>query len=201
LPIKARRVSADLRFGSVDDAQVIVESVNDPSRFAELYERYARLLYRYAYRRLGDHRAEDAVADTFVAAFRARGRYDPTRADAKPWLFAIVSHEIARYRRTEQAHYRALLRIKHDQGEEDLADRVVSSATAQATRRSLLTALAGLHRKERDVLLLIAWGDLSYEEVAQALGIPVGTVRSRLNRARRKVREALPHHDIEETHE
>lgn len=174
-----------------DDATVIAASLDDPDRFAQVYEKHAGKLYGYAYRRVGREIAEDVVADAFVAAFRARHTYDPGYPNAFPWLLAIVHRELARHHRAENARYRAYLRVKPDSGEEAFADRVAASASAQAWRRPLAAALARLGRKERDVLLLVAWGDLSYEEVARALDIPVGTVRSRLNRARRRMRDTL----------
>jgi RNA polymerase sigma-70 factor (ECF subfamily) len=173
------------------DAVVIQESWRDAELFAVLYDRYAAQLYRFAYRRVGPEAAEDVVADTFLAAFRRRRQYDVARPDARPWLFGIVTKEIARRRRSEEARYRALARAAGEAAEDGHADRVAAGVSAQAARASLAAALSRLSPGDRDVLLLVAWSDLSYQEVAQALGIPVGTVRSRLNRARRKTREAL----------
>ncbi|WP_307962271.1 RNA polymerase sigma factor [Salinispora arenicola] len=127
----------------------------------------------------------------FLRAFRARRTYDHRHDDARPWLFAIAVREIARHHRVEQARYRTLLRSAHDRGEEELADRVADAATPQTWRKPLVEALAGLSRRDRDVLLMIAWADLTYEEVARALQIPVGTVRSRLHRARQQIRKSL----------
>jgi RNA polymerase sigma-70 factor (ECF subfamily) len=181
------------------DAVVIAASRTDPGAFALIYDRYAASLYRYAYRRVGRHIAEDVVAETFLAAFRGRERYDTGRPDARPWLFAIVTKELARHHRAEQARYRALARTGPEPVQDVLAERVATYVSAAAARGPLSEALASLAGRDRDVLLLIAWGDLSYEEVAQTLSIPLGTVRSRLNRARRKLRERLDanHTDIE----
>ena len=156
-----------------------------------LYDRYAIALHRYAGRRVGDDAADDVVAATFLAAFQARRRYDLERASARPWLFGILTKELARRQRTERARLHALARAWPDGPADGLADRVADDVTAQAANGPLAAALARLSSAERGVLLLIAWADLDYSETAQALGIPVGTVRSRLNRARRKVREAL----------
>lgn len=176
---------------AVPDAAVIRESWHNAELFAVLYDRYATQLYRFAYRRVGPEAAEDVVADTFLAAFRRRRQYDVARPDARPWLFGILTKEISRRRRSEQARYRAVGRATEDTTVDGLADRVVASVSAAAARASLATALSRLSPGDRDVLLLVAWGDLSYEEVAQALQIPIGTVRSRLSRARRKTREAM----------
>lgn len=173
------------------DATVIEASWRDTERFAVLYDRYAAPLYRYAYRRIGPELAEDVVAETFLAAFRRRRDYDLARPDARPWLFGIATKEIARRRRAEEARYRALARTGVDELVPGFADQVAASVTAQAVRGPLAKALARLSPADRDVLLLVAWSDLSYEEVAETLRIKIGTVRSRLHRARRQIREAL----------
>jgi RNA polymerase sigma-70 factor (ECF subfamily) len=177
--------------GGPADSAVIGASMQDPEQFAVIYDRYSPALHRYAGRRVGAEDADDVVAATFLAAFRARTRYDLDRPDARPWLFGILTKEIARRRRTEQARLRALARTCADRPAAGHADQVAADVSAQATRRALVRALRGLAPADRDVLLLTAWGELSYAEIAEALGVPVGTVRSRLNRARRKVRQAL----------
>lgn len=183
-------VSAAVRRDATD-AAVIETSGHDAEQFAVIYQRYAAQLYRYAYRRLGPRFAEDVVADTFLAAFRRRAAYDLSRPDARPWLFGIVTREIARRRRAEAARYRAMARSGNDDRADSFADDVTASVAAQATRAALAEALRGLPAGDRDVLLLVAWNGFSYEEVAETLGIKLGTVRSRLHRARRRVRAAL----------
>jgi len=178
-----------------DDAAIIAESLAEPERFAVLYDRYADQLYRYAGRRLGAADAEDTIAATFLAAFRARGRFDTTRADARPWLFGILTKELAKQHRRESARLRVIARACPDVAEAGHADKVADDVTARGARKALAQAVSVLAPADRSVLLLIAWGDLTYDEVAQALAIPIGTVRSRLNRARRKVREALGGND------
>jgi RNA polymerase sigma factor (sigma-70 family) len=173
------------------DSDLIAESRTDSESFAALFDRYADMLYRYISRRLGPDLAEDLVGETFLVAFAGRNKYDLSYADARPWLFGIATNLISRHRRTEAARYRALQRSPVEDVVESAADRVTAGVTAEASRPVLARALAGLTAKDRNVLLLIAWGDLSYEEVARALDVPVGTVRSRLHRARRKVRAAL----------
>jgi RNA polymerase sigma factor (sigma-70 family) len=177
------------------DAQIIRASRKDPDRFGALYDRYVNLLYGYACLRIGTAQAEDAVADTFLAAFAQRDRYDLARANARPWLFGILTNKIAERRRAENTHYRAHARAWQNPVVDGLADRVADQVTAQARRGALAAALSRLTPADRNVLLLVAWAQLSYDEVAQALEIPPGTVASRLNRARRQVRAALDHTD------
>ena len=174
-----------------DDATLIRASLADGEQFARVYDRHAATLHRYAARRLGAEAAEDVVAETFLAAFRARHRYDLARPDAMPWLFGILTREVSRRRRTERNHYRLLAATPPDLPQAGPADDVAAAVTAFAARAPLARALATLKPADRDVLLLVAWADLTYAEVADALGVPVGTVRSRLNRARRIVRGAL----------
>jgi RNA polymerase sigma factor (sigma-70 family) len=185
----------------LDDAVLIQRSWHEPEAFAALYDRHAAPLHRFAGRRLGDQLADDVVAETFLAAFRRRKRYDLSRADAGPWLYGIAANVIGKHRRAEVRMLRAFARTGTDPVAEGHADLVDSQVTAAAVQRDLAAALAALPAGDRDVLLLIAWADLSYEETAAALRIPVGTVRSRLNRARRKVREALGGQDPTSTRE
>jgi RNA polymerase sigma factor (sigma-70 family) len=179
------------RVEELTDTEIIRASWRDPDRFGALYDRYAGPLYGYACLRVGRATAEDVVADTFLAAFAQRRRYDLSRRDARPWLFGILSNKISDRGRAERIHYRAHARAWQSPVPENLADRVADRVTAESQRGRLAMALSRLNPADRHVLLLVAWGQLTYDEVAQALGIPAGTVASRLNRARRKVRAAL----------
>ena len=175
------------------DAQVIAASLHDPEEFTQVYDRHAAVIHRYLLRRLGAEVAEDLTADTFTAAFRSRSRFDATQGEtARPWLYGIASNLAARHRRDEVRGLRALARTGIDPVAHSWVEQADQRLVAQASNRPLAQALADLSPGDRDVLLLVAWADLSYTEVAQALQLPVGTVRSRLNRARRKVRAALP---------
>src|ERR1035441_5774649 len=174
-----------------DDATVIQLSRHEPENFTVLFRRHAPHIQRYVVRRLGADAADDIVAETFLLAFRQRTSYDPARADARPWLYGIATNLIGRHRRAEIRLYRALARTGADPVMEPFTDRVDDQVSASAASRRLATALARLPEKLRDTLLLVAWGDLSYEVVAAALGVPVGTVRSRVSRARSKLRQAL----------
>ncbi|MFI6513757.1 RNA polymerase sigma factor [Streptosporangium sp. NPDC050855] len=175
--------------GRVDDAELIRRSESVPEAFADLFDRHAPALRRYVARRLGSSLADDIVSDAFLTAFRRRHRYDAAHPDARPWLYGITARLIGRHRRTEVRFYRALVRSGVDEIAEPYAERVDDRVAAQ--QAGLAAALAKLSPGDREVLLLVAWADMSYEDVARALDIPVGTVRSRLHRARARTRRAL----------
>lgn len=174
-----------------DDATVIEASVAEPDRFAFLFDRHAPHIHRYLSRRVGRQAADDLVAETFLVAFGKRKAYDTGFRDARPWLYGIATNLVGQHRREEGRQLRIRNTAGPDWVHDDDAERAVVNLTAQSVRAALAEALAGLAQPDRDVLLLIAWEQLSYHEVARALGIPVGTVRSRLHRARTKVRQAL----------
>jgi RNA polymerase sigma factor (sigma-70 family) len=174
-----------------DDAAVIRLSRHEPEHFTVLFRRHAPYIQRYVVRRLGQDAADDIVAETFLLAFRHRDAYDQTRADARPWLYGIATNLIGRHRRAETRLYRALARTGADPVTEPFTDRVDDRVSASTASRRLAAGLARLSAESRDTLLLVVWGDLSYEEAAAALGVPVGTVRSRVSRARSRLRRTL----------
>lgn len=174
------------------DAELIARSVDDPAEFAPLFDRHATTVHRYLGRRVGEL-ADDLLSETFLVAFRRRAAYRPEHVEVRPWLLGIATNVVRGHVRTEQRRYRALARAAAEPEESggDPAD-AVGRLDAQALRGPLAAALAGLKPRDRDALLLLAWADLGYEEIAAVLDIPVGTVRSRLHRARRLTRAALP---------
>nr|WP_234434167.1 RNA polymerase sigma factor [Streptomyces sp. NRRL F-5126] len=176
---------------------MIERSWDEPEAFSVLFDRYAEDIHRYAAGRVGAEVADDLMAEVFVVAFQRRRRYDVSRPQARPWLYGIAIRLVHDHRRTEARHWRALARVAAtvpagEAGEADpVAEQVAARVCAQSARGPLAAALAKLPVRYRDVVLVIAWGDLDYAEAAEALGIPVGTVRSRLHRARRRLRDAL----------
>lgn len=178
----------------VADAEVIAASLADPAAFGELFDRHATVLHRYLVRRLGPSDAESLVGDVFRIAFERRHAYDPVCPNARPWLYGIATNLVAKHRRTEGRRLRATARLAATQ--EPPAEELASvDAAVDASRRwaAVARAVAALPGGERDALVLYAWEELSYDQVAAVLDIPVGTVRSRINRARRRLRE--PDHD------
>lgn len=171
------------------DSEIIRRSLAAPSAFAELFERHARVIGAFAARRVGSHAAEDVLSETMLVAFRKRSDFDVAWESAKPWLLGIASRVIKKHRADEARQWRSFeasaSRGEHTcDGATDAAD---DRADASAAVRALAPRIAALAARDRDTLLLYAWGDLTYEEVAVALSVPVGTVRSRLNRVRRKL--------------
>jgi RNA polymerase sigma factor (sigma-70 family) len=175
---------------AANDAEVIESSRREPERFAVLFDRHAAHIYRYVSRRAGRQIADDLVAETFLVAFAKRDRYDLAHADALPWLYGIATNLVGQHLRDEARHYRISQATVADRTPGHAA-RVAADVTAQATRPLLFAALTALPPGDRDVLLLIAWEQLTYREVSRALNIPVGTVRSRLHRARAQTRQVL----------
>jgi RNA polymerase sigma-70 factor (ECF subfamily) len=175
----------------VDEAELLARSHADPECFAELFDRYFAALHGYAARRLGGAGGDDVAAETFLVAFRQRAHFDPRRGTVRAWLYGIATNLIREHRRAEERGYRAHARAAAEPAYNADLDRADSRVTAEAARDRLVAALADLSAGDRDVLLLVVWGQLAHDEVASALGIPVGTVGSRLHRARKRLRAAL----------
>lgn len=190
IPARAEPASAEPG-PEPSDAEVIRRSDQEPDQFAVLFERHAASIAHYVSRRLGPDLAQDIVADTFLTAFRQRGGYDLTRPDARPWLFGIAGNLIRRHHRDEARKLRALARTGTDPVLEPFTDQLDAQLTADTTNGAVAAAIASLDPDQRDVVLLITWAELTYDQAADALGIAPGTVRSRMSRARARLRAAL----------
>ena len=188
------------------DATVFRESLADPELFAILVRRHAPALQRYVTRRLGAGAAEDVVAETFLVAFRQRADYADDGRDCLPWLYGIATRLVHRHWRSESRQLRLLARTGIDPITEPFTERVDATVCASAVKVRLAGALAKLPASQRDALLMHTWAGLSYEQIATATGVPLGTVQSRISRARQRLRRQLAdlnpattQHD-EETH-
>jgi RNA polymerase sigma-70 factor, ECF subfamily len=175
----------------LSDAELMERSRADPGCFASIFDRHAGEILRYAHARLGPELAEDVTAETFLAAFRHRDRYDPARPDARPWLYGIAVRQIGRHRRAQARQLRLLRSAPLELVTEDFTPGSTERVTAEQLRPRLAAVLAGLAHQDRELLLLVAWAGLSYEESARALGLTVSAVKSRLHRIRIKTRQAL----------
>jgi RNA polymerase sigma-70 factor (ECF subfamily) len=175
------------------DASVIHASLDEPDRFGAIFDRHATTLFRYLVRRVGVAYAEDMLGEIFRVAFEKRSSYDATRPNARPWLYGIATNLLSHHRRSEARRLHATARLLSARSaDSDDADRIAAAVDALDAWPAVARALADLPPGERDALVLLVWEELSYEEIAVALGVPVGTVRSRLNRARRSLREQNP---------
>ncbi|MFG3552680.1 RNA polymerase sigma factor [Streptomyces sp. NPDC047725] len=162
----------------------------DPDALAELYDEHAQVLYRYALRVTGDWaEAEDVVSATFLEAWRGREKLRPEGDGLRPWLLGIATNVIRRSARTRRIRDVALARLPKNDTVPDFADDLVTQLADAEQLRAAHAALARLRRRDREVFTLVVWAGLDYAAAAEALGIPVGTVRSRLSRARTRLRE------------
>lgn len=178
---------------SQTDAEVIERSLADPETFAIVYERHRAAVYTFLRWRVGTELAEEWLAETFAQAFRSRERYQPRHDTCRAWLIGIAAHLVANFQRSERRGARARERTAAHLSDRrlrggSLADEVLDSATLDG---ELVAAVRALSDEDREVLLLHAWGELSPKEIANALGVRAGTVRSRLHRARAQVRRHL----------
>ncbi|MCP3882408.1 MAG: sigma-70 family RNA polymerase sigma factor [Sulfitobacter sp.] len=189
-----------VRYGKVDsveppsdDAESVGLSLVDPSAFAPIYDRHAAVLLGYLVRRVGFADAESLLGELFRIAFESRDRYDRSRPDARPWLYGIAANLVMKHFRAAGRRDRAIERLGARRECRPLAleDQVVDSAATSLVWSRVAEAVAGLPERDREVMFLYAWQEMSYVDISQALGIPIGTVRSRLNRVRTTLRELV----------
>lgn len=173
------------------DAALIAASLDTPVTFAAVFDRHYDFVHRYLGRRVGPDLADDLASETFTTAFRVRASYDHARSDARPWLLGIATNLVRHHRRAEVRRLRAYARLEIAQASGIEEDAVAARADADVAGPRIARALARIPDADRDALLLLAWADLTYPEIARALEIPIGTVRSRIHRARQRLRELL----------
>jgi RNA polymerase sigma factor (sigma-70 family) len=172
-----------------EDRDIIASSLARSEAFEAIFDRYWHVVLRYARQRVGFDVGEEIASRTFLVAFERRARFDSQRASAKPWLLGIATNLIGRHVRDEHAHFAALMRVPIEGLEHPFDDPVKFDALAQ--RPALVAGLIRLSAEDRNAFLLLALGDLSYPQIAEALGIPEGTVASRIHRAKGQLREGL----------
>ncbi|MEV7570986.1 RNA polymerase sigma factor [Streptomyces tanashiensis] len=162
----------------------------DPAALGEAYDEHARVLYHYAYRVCGDRAAaEDVVSAAFLEAWRCRGKVHADGGSLRPWLLGIATNIMRGAAREARRRDAALARIPERGVLPDFADDVLARMTDGEQIRAARAALGKLKRREREVFTLVVWAGLDYAAAGEALGIPVGTVRSRLSRARERLRK------------
>jgi RNA polymerase sigma factor (sigma-70 family) len=175
---------------NLPDAEVIRASCEEAEAFTAVFDRRFDPIRAYLVRRLGSSVGDELAAEVFVRGFELRRRYDPDRGELRAWLFGIAANLIRRHRRDERRRLQALARmpIAAEPPSDADSDRRVD---AEQQRGALIRGLARLSQRDREVLLMFVWAELSYEQIAQALDLPIGTVRSRISRARRLLRREL----------
>ena len=177
------------------DAELIHRSLEDPEAFREVFERHYESVRRFAQRVVGREAGEEIAAQTFLIAFQRRATYDLRYRSARSWLFGIAYNVARHHLRAERSQHDLLARIPREREETD----PIETETLDAARLApiLRTALTGLRQEQRSPFVLVALGELTYQETADILAIPVGSVRSRIHRARATLRELLA--DMRET--
>ncbi len=164
----------------------------DADAFGELFTRHATFVYNYLFRRSGSWSiAEDLTSIVFLEAWRKRHDIDLARESALPWLLGVATNVLRNQRRAEIRYRKALQRLPPSREQADFSDDVAGRLADEQRMKHVLAIFRQLPRREQDVIALCLWSGLSYEEAASALGLPVGTVRSRLSRGRRRLRELL----------
>lgn len=175
-----------------DDAELIRGSLRRPERFGEVFERHFEAVRAYVARGVGSGPAEEITSETFLIAFEHRRRFDRSFTSARPWLLGIATNLIRHQLRDEERHLAALTRVMPtDSRPVDDDPRL----DAVRLRPAIAKALLALPMSDRETFLLVALGELSYQEVATVLEIPIGTVRSRVHRARVELRRSLEAQD------
>ena len=175
-------------------------AAGDPAAFGTIFERHATTVYNYCFRRTGNWaQAEELTAIVFLEAWRRRTQVQLERDEAIPWLLGVATNVLRNLRRSQRRHRAALERLPRERVADFAAD-VDARLDDERQMRATLRALDKLPRSDQDVLALCVWEELTYEQAALALGIPVGTVRSRLSRARARLRElsSNPGHEWDE---
>jgi RNA polymerase sigma factor (sigma-70 family) len=174
------------------DAEVIQCSFTSPASFGDLFDRHATTMFRYFVRRVGPDDADSLLGELFRIAFENREGFDTERAEARPWLYGIASNLLARHRQGEARRLEATARsVNTSVTASDPFSEVDARLDASRLWADVAAAIATLPQGERNTLLLFAWEGMPYDQIATALDVPVGTVRSRLNRARGRLRELV----------
>ncbi|KQY57792.1 hypothetical protein ASD66_07010 [Nocardioides sp. Root151] len=157
-----------------------------------LFDRYADRIYNHCFRRTASwDAAQDATSTVFLEAWRGRERVMLHDSSALPWLYGIATNVCRNLNRKQRRHLAAVRRLPVDADSPDHAEAVIGRLDDERRMAALLTAHEGLPRRDQEIFSLVVWSELTYEQAAAALGIPVGTVRSRLSRARRRLHAAV----------
>jgi len=175
------------------DAELWQRAVGgEPQAFGQLFDRYASAIFKFCLRRTYDRgAAEDLMSSTFLHAWRRRADMQPGTDGPLPWLYGIAANLVRRHLRGVDRRQAAMARVSAPGAEPDPSDEVADRLDVARRVDRTLEALGSLSEADQELFVLCVWHELTYAEAATALGIPVGTVRSRLSRARERLRLAL----------
>lgn len=173
------------------DGTAVALSLRDPEAFTAVFDRHFVAVHRYLARRAGRDAADDIASQTFTVAFVQRGRYRDDLGTARPWLFGIATNLLRAELRSAQRRQLVVDVLGSEALHASASALRAYASSADADTERLRSAVRELDPGQRDALLLHVWGELSYEETANALDVPIGTVRSRISRARAQLRAAL----------
>lgn len=173
------------------DASAIERSLIEPASFDLVFERHYDVVHAFVSHAVGTDAAADLVQETFLTAFRSRRRFDRTRDSARPWLLGIARNVLRHWYRAESRRRRAFGRLAGTMSMADFSADADDRIVAAGAREQLRLALRRLPAGERDAFLLARLDLMTYAEIAAVMGTPIGTVRSRLSRARFRLRRAL----------
>ncbi len=183
-----------MTFHNIGDPEVWAAALTgDEQAFGALFDRHARTIYNYCFRRTADwSAAEDLTSVVFLETWRRRAAVRLDGGSLLPWLYGVATNVLRNHHRSLRRHRDALARLPEPVAPEEDAEVVAARVDDEREMRRILDRLRALPRRDQEVIALCVWEGLEYSQVAAALGIPVGTVRSRLNRAREKLREPAP---------
>ncbi len=182
-------------YDELDDKELWELSTSEPEAFGEIFRRHARAVFAICYWRTGDAAvAEDVTSVVFLEAWRRRNTIVLDQRSALPWLLGVANHASRNSSRSLRRYTHALKRL-NNQRNTPTDDAVVDRLDAEISLALVNDMAKELTEQERDIVLLVFWGGLTYEATAVALDIPVGTVRSRVARTRRKLQLRLGHDD------
>ena len=178
------------------DAEVITTSVDRPEAFGEIFSRHHTAIFGFVARRIGVMDAADVTANIFETAFRIRARYRPSQSNCLPWLQGIAVNILGDRLRKRRKDARIYVALPRELDPEDLSDAVNARVVATDVASRVNRVLGDVSRKDRDTFLLYALESLTYGEISEILGVPIGTVGSRIHRVRTRILERIP--DLEQ---
>jgi RNA polymerase sigma factor (sigma-70 family) len=174
---------------AISDGDLWAAAAADPSAFGELFERHADAIYNHCFRRTASwSAAEDLVSVVFLEAWRRHKEVRLTGDSILPWLLAVGNNAMRNRTRAIRQHERLLRKLPHEFSQDDQVDEIASRIDDERRMRSVVEAFSRLSESEQDVLSLCGWAGVDYTDAAAVLGVPVGTIRSRLSRARAHLR-------------